>query len=103
MSLQTAMQGRPRKVRDRRLESVETVIRRQQCVPAKGDNDGSSSSPRTVERGSLGPVLRSSTDCRLRHLATVFGSMPNSRPGSAVEACDRCIAALMACVAVAQP
>ena len=48
-----------------------------------------------VERGSLGPVLRSSTVWRLRHLATVFGLIPRSRLNVASEACDRCIAAAL--------
>ena len=34
---------------------------------------------RTIERGSLGPVLRSSTVSRLYNFATVFGLMPRSR------------------------
>ena len=36
----------------------------------------SSSRLRTVERGSVGPALRSSTVARLRHFRTVFGLMP---------------------------
>ena len=63
----------------------------------------SSASVRVVERGSFGPVFRSSTVARLRHFATVLGLMPNSRLSVASEACDRCIAALTACVVVALP
>lgn len=51
----------------------------------------------------LGPVFRSATVCRLRHFATVPGLIPNSRLNAAIEACDRCIAALAARVAVALP
>jgi len=63
----------------------------------------SSSSVRTVERGSFGPVFMSSTVARLRHFATVLGLIPSSRLSCASEACDRCIAALTAGVVVVQP
>src|SRR5690606_19904652 len=63
----------------------------------------SSASDRTVERGSVGPVFKSSTVARLRHFATVLGLMPYSRLSCASEACDRCIAARTACVVVALP
>jgi hypothetical protein len=36
----------------------------------------SSSTERTVDLGSLGPVGRSDVEARLRHLATVFGLIP---------------------------
>jgi hypothetical protein len=36
----------------------------------------SSSTVRTVDFGSLGPVRSSARELRLRHLATVFGLMP---------------------------
>lgn len=62
-----------------------------------------SASVRTVERGSFGPVLQSSTVDRLRHFATVLELIPNSRLACASEACDRCIPALTACVVVALP
>jgi hypothetical protein len=39
----------------------------------------------------------------LRHFATVFGLIPSSRLSVESEACDRCIAALTACVVVALP
>jgi hypothetical protein len=58
----------------------------------------SSASVRTVERGSFGPVLKYSTVARLRHFATVLGLIPSSLLSAAIEACDRCIAALTACV-----
>ena len=63
----------------------------------------SSDELRTVELGSVGPVLRSSNVSRLRHLATVLTLMPSSRLSAAVVACDRYIVALIACVVVAQP
>ena len=37
----------------------------------------SSASDKTVDRGSFGPVFKSSTVWRLRHFATVFGLMPS--------------------------
>lgn len=40
---------------------------------------------------------------RFRHLATVLGLMPSSLLSTASEVCDRCIAALTACVVVAHP
>jgi hypothetical protein len=58
---------------------------------------------RTVERGSFSPVCKSSTVTRLRHFATVLGLIPSSLLSYASEACDRCIAALTTCVAVALP
>ncbi len=57
----------------------------------------SSTSDRTVDRGSLDPVFISSIIARLRHFATAFGLMPSSRVSCESEACDRCIAALTAC------
>jgi glycerate kinase len=53
--------------------------------------------------GSVGPVFISATVARLRHFATVLGLMPSSRRSCASAACDRCIAALTACVVVALP
>jgi hypothetical protein len=57
----------------------------------------------TVDGGSADPVLISSIVARLRHFATVLGLVHSSRLNSAGEACDRCIAALTACVVVALP
>ena len=51
----------------------------------------------------LGPIGASSTVSRLRHFATVFGLIPYRRLNSAIEACDRCIAARTACVVAALP
>jgi hypothetical protein len=60
-------------------------------------------SVRTVDQGFFRLVFMSSTVARLRHFATVFGLMPNSRHNGASEACDHCIAGLTACVVVALP
>jgi hypothetical protein len=103
MALQAAMQRRPGQVRDRRLQGIEAVIQRQQRVAPERHDRASSASVRMVDRGSVGPVFRSSTVARLRHFATVLGLMPSSRLSCASEACDRCIAALTACVVVALP
>lgn len=46
---------------------------------------------------------QSSKVSRLRHLETVLTLIPSSRLNAALVACDRCIAALTACVVVAQP
>ena len=40
LSLKASMQRRARKMRDRRLQSVKTVIERQQGVPSEGDDHG---------------------------------------------------------------
>lgn len=61
----------------------------------------SSASLRTLERGSVGPVLLFSTVARLRQVATVSGVIPTCRLNCASDACDRCIAALTACAVVA--
>ncbi|NUB45623.1 hypothetical protein GEU84_014580 [Fertoebacter nigrum] len=45
----------------------------------------------------------SGTVARLRRFATVMGLIPRFRLSSACEACDRCVAALTACVVVALP
>lgn len=50
------------------------------CVSLKG---------RWYDFGAFGPVLQSSTDCRLRHLAMVFGVTPNALLNVASEASDR--------------
>jgi len=63
----------------------------------------SSCSLRTDDRRSFGPIGASSTVSRLRHFATVFGLIPYRRLSSAIEACDRCIAARTACVVAALP
>jgi hypothetical protein len=83
---------------DRWLQSIEAVVQRQQRVPRLAMIIASSAWVSTVDRGARGPVLRSSTVVRFRHLETVFGLIPSSRLSVASEACDRCIAALTACV-----
>jgi len=52
----------------------------------KATTVASLSSLRTAERGSFGPVLRTSTVSRFRHFATAFGLTPNSLLNSTVEA-----------------
>ena len=91
MALQTPMERRARQVRNGWLQGIEASE-----APSSGNNVcrrkattvASSASVRIVERGSFGPVLRSSTVWRLRHFATVFGLMPRSRLNVASEACD---------------
>lgn len=39
VALQAVVQGRPRQVRDRRLQGVEAVVERQQCLLSEGDDD----------------------------------------------------------------
>lgn len=61
---------------------------------------------RAMEKISIGEVFRvfkSSTVALLRHFATVLGLMPSSLLSCASEACNRCIAALTACVVAALP
>ena len=101
--LQAPVQCRARQVRDRRLPGIETVVQRQLRMTPECAIAASSASVRTVERGSFGPVLTSSTGAGFRHLATVFGIMPSSLLSAESEACDRCIAALTANVVVALP
>jgi hypothetical protein len=57
--------------------AASSVWRRKATITA------SSASVRTVERGSPGPDFGSSTVARLRHFATVPGSMPSPRLGRA--------------------
>ena len=76
MALEAAMQRRARQVRDGRLQSVKAIIERQQRMPSKATTTASSSTDRTVDRGSFGPVGRSEAEARFRHLATVFGLIP---------------------------
>jgi hypothetical protein len=67
-------------------------------MASKNNDHRFSSALRTVELGSVGPVLRSPIVSRLRYLATVLTFIPSPRLSAAVIACDRCIAALTACV-----
>lgn len=59
----------------------------------------SSSSLRTVDCGSFGPIFASSTVSRFRHLATVFTFIPISQLNAAVVASESSIVDLIACVA----
>lgn len=61
----------------------------------------SSNAMRTVERGSLGPVLKSSTVARKRHLATVLELMPSSLLNYASLDFGCSLSAQMACEAAA--
>ena len=63
----------------------------------------SSSLLKTVETGTVGPVLRPSTAAPSRHLRTVFGLVSSVILNPEAEACDHWIAALTACVVVAIP
>ena len=72
VSLQTAMQRRTRQMRDRRLQGVEAIVKRQQRVLRKAMMIASSSRDSAVERGSFGPVRSSQTEERFFHLPIVF-------------------------------
>ena len=76
VALEEPVQRGSREVRDRRLEGVETIIERQQRVSTKRHDQGFFVGESTVDRGTFGPIGRSSRLARLRHLATVFGLMP---------------------------
>jgi hypothetical protein len=73
---QAAMQGRAGQMRNRRLKRVEAVVERQKRMPRKAMITASSSTARTVDPASLGPVGRSETEVRFFHLATVLGLIP---------------------------
>ena len=100
-ALQAPVQRRPSHVRDLGPQSIETIVYRQQRMTREHDNHSLLGSVRTVGCSSVGPVFILSTVARSLHFATVFGMMPSSRPNCVSEACDRCIAALTACLAVA--
>jgi hypothetical protein len=59
-----------RQVRDRRLQGIETVVERQQRVPAKRDDDSLVLDRRVVDFGTIGPVGKSATALRF------FGLIP---------------------------
>lgn len=82
MVLQATVQRRACQVRDRRLQGIETVIQRQQRVLAKCDDDCLASTDRTVDRGSFGPVGRSTAEDRSFHFATVLGLIPWNAPSN---------------------
>jgi hypothetical protein len=68
VALKATVQGRPRQVRDRRLQRIETVILRQQRMLAEGDNHrlflgrqhgrahGLRAHWRIVDKGPLAPL-----------------------------------------------
>jgi len=85
VALEEAMQRRPRQ-----------LIERRQRMSRNATIKVSSSLERTVDRGTFGPIGRSSTPVRLRHFATVFGLTPYRSLSASSEAFDRCIAARMA-------
>jgi hypothetical protein len=77
VALKASIKGRARQMRDCRLKRVEAVVERQQRVCLrKATTTASSSTVRTVDRGSFGPVRRSATDLRAFHFAMVFGLTP---------------------------
>jgi hypothetical protein len=101
MALQASGQRRACPGRDRRLKGAKAILRWQERItgglqrssPSDGRSNQGRSRPRpasvrVVERGSFGPVFRSSTAARLRHVATLSGVMPSSRLSAAGEACD---------------
>jgi len=90
-------------MRDCRLQGIEAVVQRQQCMLAEGDDDRSSSDDSTVQRGVFGPIGASWTKGRLRHLATVLWFSPYRAASSSSGGFDRCIAVRTACGVVAQP
>src|SRR5689334_25291929 len=63
----------------------------------------SSTGDSTVLRRSFGPIGLSSTDCRDRHLITVFSLIPYCFASCAIEAGDRWSSARTACVVLALP
>lgn len=70
------------------VEVVRWLIQQQQRGRRKATTAAYSSSVRTVDHGSFGSVLRSSTVARFRHFAIVLELIPNSRLNCASEACD---------------
>jgi len=40
VALQTSVKGRARQMRDRRLQSVEAIVERQQTMPSESNDDG---------------------------------------------------------------
>jgi hypothetical protein len=79
MALKAAMQGRPRQIRGPGRKCVKTITKRKQGVTPEATTIASCSSLSSVEHGSVGPAFRSLTVSRLRHFATVCGSVPGFR------------------------
>src|SRR6516162_2120164 len=103
MALIAAMKRRPRQVWDGGLQGIKAISSGKSVCLRKATAIASSSSAKTVERGSFGPMGASWTKDRFFHLATVLGLMPWRSASSLAVAFDRCIAALIACVVVALP
>ena len=74
--LQTAVQRRRCQVRDVGLKGIQAVIQRQEVCRRKATTTASSSAESAVDWACFGPVDRSWTELRLRHLATVLVLMP---------------------------
>jgi hypothetical protein len=88
---------------DRRLQGIEAVVERKQSVAPERDHGcllclGQGSGVRGFRPGLQILNRRSLTPLRHR-----LGVDPRSRLSAESEACDRCIAALTACVVVALP
>lgn len=75
VALETAMQRRPRQVRDPRLKGIEAIIESQQGLPSEGDDGGLLCLARRNRTCRLGAMAASSL-LRLRHFATVLRSRP---------------------------
>jgi hypothetical protein len=93
VAFKAPMQGRPGQMRDRRLQSIEAVVQRQQCMLAEGDDDR---------------FFLRRQHCRVRRFRphrgiVVLWFSPCRAAGSLSGAFDRCIAVRTACVVVAQP
>ncbi len=76
MALQAAMQGRSRRVRDRRLQAVEKFVERQQSMPTEGNDDRFLIQRQHRRMQVFRPVGRSAREGRFFHLATVFWLTP---------------------------
>lgn len=73
VALLAAVQGGAGELRDGGLQGLEPVVQRQQGVAPEGTMGASCSGDSVDHCSSRGPVGRSATEVRLRHLATVFG------------------------------
>jgi len=103
MSLQAAMQGRARQVRDARLEGVEAVVERQQRVPAECDHHGLLFRREDGGARLLGPMAASAVVVRLRHFWMVVGLTPKRLARALTLSCCSWIARRTACIVRAHP
>ena len=76
MALQAAVQGRACQVWDGGLKGVEAVVSGSSVWRRKATTIASSAGDSTVDLASRGPVGRSLSVSRFRHLATVLGLIP---------------------------